>query len=214
MDSEVLLVATRNRLPRIECQGAIQARCTAPETVHLVSAAANPLGGDTIHIRAVVNRGARLRLRSAAATVVLPGPKTPTSHARWEIEVAGALDVDLEPTVVAAAARHQSEVVLCLQGEGQVRFRERIQIGRSGEREGFWSGSLHADRDDRPLLRHRIELGAGSVADDVLAAPRAAISELRCPEDTFETPIDPRSTVLRLAGGGTLSTWQADRLVD
>lgn len=63
-----------------------------------------------------------------------------------------------------------------------------------------------------PLLRHRVELGAGSLADDVIAAPRATISELRYPATAFTDAIDARSTVLALAGGGTLSTWQADRL--
>lgn len=214
MRSEVVLVASRDRLPRIECRGGgMQARCTSPDTVHLVSAAATPLGGDTIEIRIVVERGARLRLRSAAATVALPGASTPTSHTNWAIEVGGSLDVDLEPTVVAGAARHLSSVMLSLRDEGLLRFRERVQIGRCGERDGFWSGSLHADRDGLPLLRHRVELGAGSLADDDIAAPRAAISELRYPATGFDLPaIDEGSTVLALAGGGTLSTWQADRL--
>lgn len=213
MHSEVLLVASGNRVPRIECRGGgVQARCTAPGTVHLVSAAATPLGGDTIDIRVVVERGGRLRLRSAAATVALPGVSTPTSRAHWRIEVAGCLDVDLEPTVVAGAARHVSSVALFLHDEGRVRFRERVQIGRCGEREGFWSGSLHADRDGRPLLRHRVELGAGSVGDDAICAPRAAVNELRYPGEDLGAVLDG-STVLALAGGGTLSTWQADRLM-
>jgi urease accessory protein len=210
--SEVLLVASGSRAPRIQCRGGgIQARCTAPGTVYLVSAAATPLGGDTIAIRVVVEPGARLRLRSAAATLALPGAGDPTSHAHWDIEVRGQLDVDLEPTVVAADARHVSTVRLSLRNDGSVRFRERVQIGRCNERDGFWSGSLHADRDGRPLLRHRVELGAGSLADDSIAAPRAAISEFRYPTgDCVST--DDGWTVLALAGGGTLSTWQADRL--
>jgi urease accessory protein len=214
MHSEVLLVSCRNRLPRIQCRGGIQARSTAPDTVHLVSAAATPLGGDSIDIRVIVERDAVLRLRSAAATVALPGAETLTSHANWEIEVAGSLDVDLEPTIVAGAARHLSGVTLCLHDDGRVRFRERVQIGRCNEHQGFWSGSLHADRHDRPLLRHRLELGAGSLADDAIAAPRAMISELRYPATAFPTIAEPGSTVLTLAGGGMLSTWQADRLVD
>lgn len=216
MHSEVLLVAYGNRLPRIQCRGGIQARCTAPDTVHLVSAAATPLGGDTIDVRIIVEQGARLKLRSAAATLALPGAGTLTSHARWEIEVTGSLDVDLEPTVVAAAARHVSSVALFLRDDGSVRFRERVQIGRCNEREGFWSGSLQADWHGRPLLRHRVELGAGSLADDSISAPRAAINELRYPTEAFAATADapePGSTVLTLAGGGTLSTWQADRLV-
>lgn len=212
MRSDVLLVASGNRLPRIECSGGIAARYTAPDTVHLVSAAATPLGGDTIDIRVVVEDGAKLKVRSAAATVVLPGADSATSHARWDIEVSGELDIDLEPTIVAAAARHLSTVTLTLHDDGRVRFRERVQIGRCDEREGFWSGSLSADRANRPLLRHRLELGAGSLSDDAIAAPRATISELRYPTTDFES-VPEASTVLALAGGGTLSTWQADRLV-
>lgn len=155
MESSVLVVASPNRLPRIDCRGGVQARRTAPDTVHLVSAAATPLGGDTMRIRVIVERGAQLRLRSAAATVALPGVDTLTSHAHWEIDVTGTLDVDLEPTVVAASARHLSHATLRLHDDGRVRLRERVQIGRCNEREGFWSSSLQADRHGRPLLRHR-----------------------------------------------------------
>lgn len=213
MHSEVLLVASRNRLPRIRCRGGIAARCTAADTVFLVSAAATPLGGDSFDLQIIVEEGASLRLRSAAAAVVLPGAQTITSRARWKIEVAGELDVDLEPTIVAAAARHLSSVTVRLDGASWVRLRERIQIGRCGEREGFWSGSLHADLDCRPMLRHRMELGAGSLADDVICAPRATVSELRYPTGEFTDAIEAGSTVLQLAEGGTLSTWQAERLI-
>lgn len=213
MRSELLVVAARNRLPRIECRGGgVTARCTTPDTVHLVSAAAIPLGGDAIDIRVVVEPGARLKVRSAAATVALPGPVSPTSHAWWTVEVAGDLDVDLEPTVVAATARHLASISLRLHDEGSIRLRERVQIGRFGEREGFWSGALCADRNDRPLTRHRVELGAGSLADDALGAPRANVSELCHPATISDAPADSRTTVLALAGGGTLSTWQGDRL--
>jgi UreD urease accessory protein len=70
---------------------AVAARRTEPDTVYLVSAAATPLGGDAIHIRMVVEAGARLRMHTAAATVTLPGSTTPESHAFWTLEVAGDL---------------------------------------------------------------------------------------------------------------------------
>lgn len=210
MRSRMLLVASRDRLPRLQWQGGMQARCTNADTVHLISTAAIPLGGDTIDVRVIVEDGARLRLRSAAATVALPGADTDTSHACWEIDVAGDLDVDLQPTVVAAAARHLSAVTLRLHDDGVVRFRERVQIGRCNEDRGFWSGSIDADRHSQPMLRHRVELGAGSLADDELAAPRALVSELRYP--STDSAAETGSTVLELAGGGTLTTWQADRL--
>ena len=59
------------------------------DTVHLVSAAATPLGGDTISVRVVVEAGARLRLRSVAATVALPGAATLESHAIWDARGGG-----------------------------------------------------------------------------------------------------------------------------
>ena len=208
MRSDVLLVAYRDRLPRIECGGAVAARRTEPDTVHLVSAAATPLGGDAIHIRVVVEPGARLRLRTAAATVALPGSATLESHAFWTLEVAGDLDVDPQPTVVAATSRHFTATRLELGDAGRIRLRERIQIGRSDERHGFWSGSLHADVNSSPLLRHRIELGTGSVADDALGTPMACVSEFHYPD----TDVATQGVALTLAGGGCLSTWQGERL--
>ncbi|HKP40884.1 urease accessory protein UreD [Mycobacterium sp.] len=208
MRSDVLIVACPNRPPRIECTGGLSARRTEPDTVHLVSAAATPLGGDAIHVRVVVEQGARLRVRTAAATVTLPGSATTESHAFWTLEVAGDLDVDPQPTVVAATSHHFTSTRLNLAESGRVRLRERIQVGRSGERQGFWSGSLHADVGESPLLRHRMELGNGSVTDDALGTPMACISEFHYPDSEVET----EGVALALAGGGCLSTWQGDRL--
>ena len=208
MHSEVLIVADASRGPRIECTGALAARRTEPHTVHLVSAAATPLGGDTITIRVIVEAGARLVLRSVAATMVLPGVDSVASHALWDLQVAGELDLDPEPTVIAGASSHLAMTRLHIDGAGSARLRERVQIGRSGERDGFWSGTLHADVSDGPLLRHRVELGTGSVSDDALGRPLACVSELRYPQAAF----DGRGTVLQLADGGALATWQGDRL--
>ncbi|MGB3485238.1 MAG: urease accessory protein UreD [Mycobacterium sp.] len=222
MHSEVVIVARAHRLPRIECRGGLAARITETDTVHLVSAAATPLGGDTISIRVVVEPEARLRLRSVAAAVVLPAVGELTSHAALHLEVAGYLDVDLEPTIVAADARHLSTVDVQLDGSSALRLRERVQLGRSGEHQGFWSGALHADAAGLPLLRHRVELGADSVSHDVLSAPRACVSELWVPagdstagenKNAGEAEATAEGAVaLELAGGGVLTTWQGLRL--
>jgi len=209
MLSDVLIVARPDRAPHIECAGGLAARRTEPDTVHLLSAAATPLGGDTITVRVVVEAGARLRLRSAAATMALPGAATMESRASWELEVAGLLDLDPQPTIVAGQSRHVTSTRLTVTGGGRARLRERVQIGRSFEREGFWSGSMHADVDGAPLLRHRVELGTGSVTDDELGTPLACVSELRYPETTF----DGAGTLLELAAGGCLATWQGERLI-
>jgi urease accessory protein len=85
----------------------------------------------------VVEPGARLRVRTAAATVTLPGSTTPESHAFWMLEVAGDLDVDPQPTVVAATSRHFTSTRLELTGSGRVRLRERIQSGDPMNGRGF-----------------------------------------------------------------------------
>ncbi|GFG48793.1 urease accessory protein [Mycolicibacterium agri] len=208
MHSDVLIVARAGLWPRLECAGGIAARATETDTIHLVSTAATPLGGDTIVVRVVVEPGARLRVRTAAATVALPGRGTAESTAHWHLEVAGTLDVDTEPTVVAGGSRHTSSTRLSITGAGRVRLRERVQIGRTDERQGFWSGILHADVDGAALLRHRVELGDGTVAHDELGAPLACVSELRYPDAHADAP----GCVLELAHGGCLATWQGDRL--
>jgi urease accessory protein len=208
MHSDVLIAARANRLATIESRGAVAARRTGPDTVHMVSAAAGPLGGDTIHVRVAVEPGARLRLCSVAATIVLPGTNAPTSRICWSIDVEGQLEIDPQPLLVAARASHASETRVRLTNSASVRIHERVQIGRSGEREGFWSGLLHADLDGAPLLRHRVELGTGSLADDEIAAPRAYVGEFRYPGPCTGMA----GMTLELAGGGCLSTWQGDRL--
>jgi urease accessory protein len=206
--SDVLLVARPGRGPHIECAGGLAARRTEPDVVHLLSAAATPLGGDIISVRIVVEAGARLRVRSVAASVVLPGAGSLVSHSCWDLEVAGELDLDPQPTVIAGGSRHHTSTRLQVVQNATARVRESVQIGRTGEDHGFWTSALHADVDGIALLRHRVELGAGSVADDDLGTPRACVSELRYPETGF----DSAGTVLALAGGGSLSTWQGQRL--
>ncbi|MGD9619431.1 MAG: urease accessory protein UreD [Mycolicibacterium sp.] len=208
MRSDVVIVARPHRSPHIESVGAVAARRTEPDTVHLVSSAATPLGGDSIHIRVVVESGARLRLRTAAATVALPGAATTDSDAKWTLDVAGELDLEPQPTIVAASSRHFATTVVTLTDDSNLRLVERVQIGRSGEREGFWSGSISADIAGTPLLRHRVELGNGSLANDGIAAPLASISELHYPRSDIESA----GVTLALAGGGCLTTWQGHRL--
>ncbi|MFI7667032.1 urease accessory protein UreD [Nocardia sp. NPDC049526] len=213
MRTEVRIVAAVGTLPEIHASGGLAARRTGPDTVHLIGTAATPLGGDELELEIVVGAGARLVVRSVAATIALPSMRTPLSLAHWHFDVAGELDFDPEPTIVAGGAHHHAVTEVRLTPDAQLRLRERVQIGRTGEDGGGWRGDLIADIGALPLLRHRLELGAGSATDDNLAAPRALDSELVYPDDR---PVETDGLVaarLPLALGGTLSTRTGPLLV-
>lgn len=208
MRTQLRIVAEAGLLPRIHAVGGLSARRTGPDTVHMIGTAATPLGGDELDIEIVVGPAARLVVRSVAATIALPSAATPFSSARWDFEVGpGAeLDFDPEPTIVAAGARHHAVTTVRLAADARLRLRERVQIGRVGESEGSWRGDLMADLGAVPLLRHQLELGSGTVADDALTAPRALDSELIYPDERPVHTEGLAASRLPLALGGSLAT--------
>ncbi|GAB4586717.1 urease accessory protein UreD [Nocardia sp. IFM 10818] len=214
MRTELRIVAAAGTLPRIHAVGGLAARRTGPDTVHMIGTAATPLGGDVLDIAVVVEAGARLTVRSVAATIALPGRVTRTSVAHWRFEVAagGELEFDPEPTVVAGGAEHETVTTVALEEGARLRLRERVQIGRTGEEHGYWSGELSADVGRLPLLRHRLELGADAVTDDSLSGPRALESVLTYPDSRTVETGGMDAALLPLAVGGTLFTRTASRL--
>lgn len=212
--TEVRIVASAGVLPRIHATGGLAARRTGPDVVHLIATAATPLGGDELDISIVVEPRARLRVRSVAATIALPGRTTLVSHAHWSFEIgeSGELDFDPEPTVVAGGATHETVSTVRLAGDARLHLRERVQIGRAGESSGHWRGDLIADLDRTPLLRHRLELGENVPTDNALAAPRAITSVLRYPDERHSSTTGLEASLLPLAAGGSLYTWTGPRL--
>src|SRR5690606_418335 len=210
------IVAEAGRVAHIEARGGLAARHTGAERVHLIGTAATPLGGDHIAVTVLLGPGARLSLRGVAATLALPGRGTRASSAHWHFDVdeGGELDVDTPAVIVAGGAEHATLTSVRLAPGARLRLREQVQIGRTGERHGRWRGDLTADLDDLPLVRHRLELGAGVATDDTLAAPRALVSELRYPDERPERTIGLTAARLPLALGGSLYTGLGDRLAD
>jgi urease accessory protein len=225
--TELRITAKAGTSPTSHATGGLAARLTAPDTVHLIGTAATPLGGDHLDITITVAPGARLLLRSVAATIALPGSSTVRSTAHWRIDVGedAELDFDPEPLIVAGAAEHHTITTLRLAPTARVRLRERVQIGRCDEDAGHWRGDLTADithlalpdserqpQSTVPLLRHRLELGPDTIADDLLGRPRALISELTYPDARMTVTEGTEGAVLPLAAGGTLYTRVSARL--
>jgi len=145
-------------------------RPTGGQRVHVVQAAGGPLGGDDLGLAVRVGSGARLELRTAAATVVQPG--SPPGPARWtlDVELAGGAHLDWrpEPTVVCDGAELRSTVRIRLSGRAGTVFREEIVLGRAGQRGGRYHGELAVEYEDVPLLVHSLLLDG---ADPALSGP-------------------------------------------
>jgi urease accessory protein len=187
-------------LSRLRCQVPLVARRTGDPpradgrdgvTVHLVAAAAGPLAGDQLELAVEVGPGARLTLRSAAATVALPGrgPGPSRLLVRASVDAGGLLEYLPEPTVAAAGCDHRMRAEIRLAVGAAVVWREELLLGRHGEAGGRVSAALHVDTvapdeqvdwwtdgrgaghgtgghgtggaPPRPLLRHDLATGPG-----------------------------------------------------
>jgi urease accessory protein len=217
------------RLPVQRSQAPLVLRRTA-EAVYLVSGAAGPLGGDQLELRIEVRAGARLRLRTVAATVALPGRSGLESRLTVTATVGpGArLEYRPEPLVVADGARHRTEVAVQLAADASLVLRDEVLLGRHGERGGRCRTRLRVDRDGRPLLRHELEVDGADPAiggPAVLAGHRAAGTLLTVEPDVTDgvsgvsgasgagedrEVADPWVAVMALAGAGVLITALAD----
>ena len=212
MRSVVEVVAERRALPgrppgtvlrRLRAGGHFALRETAPGVVHLVGTLAGPLGGDTVDIRVRVGPGARLTLRSVAATLVLPSRSDPHSTLRIDatVEDGGALDLRPEPTIVCAHAAHLAVTTIDLAPTATATVLEQVQLGRAGEPGGEWTGRTEATRDGVPLLRH--VLRSAVVAAD---GARAVVTALALSPGPFAAASTGSAVAMPLAAGGLLAT--------
>ncbi|MCK9893397.1 urease accessory protein UreD [Frankia sp. AgB32] len=195
--------------------------------VHLVGAAAGPLAGDELRLDISVGTGVRLVVRSAAATVALPGRGPGPSRLTVTAVVDDGAELDLGPeqTVVAAGADHQLVTDVRLAATARLRLREEILLGRFGEPPGSFHGILRVDvaagaGDPVPLLRQELLLGEsepGLRGPAQLGLARAVGSLLVAgPEWAGPTPtagVAAGAGLLPLAGPGYLVSALADDAV-
>ncbi|SDP05348.1 urease accessory protein [Klenkia soli] len=189
----------RTVLPVVRASGQLAVRRTGPTTVHLVATAFGPLGGDDAEIRLVVEAGARLAVRTVAAAVVLPARgESPPSEQRVRAEVAGRLDLRPEPTVVTAGAHHRALLHALLDEDAELTATEQVQLGRTGEQPGRWTGTTRVERSGVPVLHTTVGLGPGAAAWLPPVAPRAyastvhlgAAADRATAEDAVRLPLE------------------------
>jgi len=171
------------RLPVLASQAPLVLRRT-PEAVYLVGGAAGPLGGDSLALRIAVGPGAFLRVRTAAASIALPGPDGAESVLRVSATVAdgGRLEYLPEPVVVTDGARHATLVSVTLAAGAALVLRDEVLLGRHGEAGGTARSVLRVSCAGRPLLRQSLSVSgtdAVSLGPAVLAGHRAVGTLLR-----------------------------------
>jgi urease accessory protein len=225
--AEIVAVAGADgvtRLPVLASQVPLVLRRT-PEAVYMVGGAAGPIGGDELGLRISVGPGAFLRVRSAAASIALPGPDGLESVFRVTIDVAAGARLEYlpEPVVVSAGARHATVIRATLAEGASLLLRDELLLGRHGEAGGDCRTELRVTYAGRPLLRQSLEV---SGADPVTMGPtlldgHRAVGTLLwvdpAPREPERAPVPGLASeavaVMPLAGPGILVTALANDAV-
>jgi len=219
------------RFPVLASQVPLVLRRTA-DAVYLVGGAAGPIGGDELSLRIEVGAGAFLRVRTAAASIALPGLDGLESVFLVTATVAagGRLEYLPEPVVVTAGARHATLVSVTLAAGASLLLRDELLLGRHGEAGGAARSVLRADYAGRPLLRQSLSVSgsdAASLGPAVLAGHRGVGTVLLVNPAEGDVPgvsggvagagssagAVPAVAVMPLAGPGVLVTALADDAV-
>lgn len=129
-------------------------RRTGPDRMHLVQVGGGPLGGDRLALDVDLGPDQRLRVRTAAATVVQPDRTgSPASFIVRAALAAGArLDWEPEPTVVCDGAHWRPVLEVDLEEGAGAALGEQVVLGRSGQRGGRCASGLRVHVAGRPLL--------------------------------------------------------------
>jgi urease accessory protein len=217
----------RSRVSRLRSDGPLALR-ESGGAVYLVGAGAGPLGGDDLELAIDVGPGARLDIRSAAATLVLPGrPGAAPSRlvVRAHVGAGARLGFSPEPAIAATGCDHRALAVVTLDEGAELMWREEIVLGRYGERPGRYVSRFDVIVAAVPLLRHELRVDDDATSAAVLGDARAVGSLLLAgPGLTREPhagtgPSGDRArggsiAVLPLAGPGVLVTALASDTVD
>ena len=145
------------RLSTLYGEAPLLPRQTGPGEVHLVGGAAGPLGGDELFLEVRVGHGARLTLRTVAASLALPG--SGRSVTRVTAAVDGHLDWWPEPTIAVRGCDHVIDSHVELGPEATLSWREELVWGRHREEGGDLLIRTTVRRAGQTLFRHDLALG-------------------------------------------------------
>ncbi|GAA4603358.1 urease accessory protein UreD [Actinoallomurus liliacearum] len=197
----------RTRITRLRSDGPLALR-ESDGAVYLVGAGAGPLGGDDLELTVEVGPGARLDVRSAAATLVLPGRRGAGASrlvVRADVAAGGRLAFTPEPVIAAAGCDHRALAEATLAEGADLVWREEIILGRHGEAPGRYTGRFDVTVGGTPLLRHELRIDEDAPSGAVLGDARA-VGTLLVTRATADPYAEEGLAVLPLAGPGVLVT--------
>ncbi|MFH8341837.1 urease accessory protein UreD [Streptomyces sp. AM6-12] len=208
-------------LPVLDGSGPLALRRTrgsgAEARVMVVGAMSGPLGGDRFALTARAERGARLHVGSAAATLALPG-QTP-GEARYDVrlDVADGAELHWLPEQLISATGSDLRVTTLaeLATGARLVLREEQVLGRAGERPGLLTTRLTLRVAGRAVLDQQLSCGPGAPGGwdgpATLAGHRAVGQLLVVRPEFAEQPPAPRmlgdrAALMPLAGPAALVT--------
>jgi urease accessory protein len=209
------LAGDRTRCTTLRSAPPISLRDT-PDGLYLVASGAGPVGGDDLHLDVDVRCGASLVVRSAAASMVLPGPSGRASSLRVRARVHGSLRWEPEPTILVAGCDHRTTTTIDLAAGGTLVWREVVVLGRHDEPTGSLLQRLHVDRDGVPLLRNELPVGPRWPGAEGPAGTDGALVVTSVLVVGLEEPALPKGllgAVMRLTEDAWTGTWVERREV-
>jgi urease accessory protein len=210
------LAGDRTRCTTLRSAPPISLRDT-PDGLYLVASGAGPVGGDDLHLDVHVRPDASLVVRSAAASMALPGPTGEPSSLRVRAWVHGSLRWEPEPTILVAGCDHRAATTIDLALGATLVWREVVVLGRHNEPTGSLLQRLRVDRAGAPLLRTELPVGPRWPGADGPAGTDGALvvtSLLVVGLDEPALPEGAVGAVLRLADDAWLVTSLTGRAHD
>ena len=177
--------------------------------VHLVGGAAGPLAGDRLALTIDVGAGARVEIRSVAATVALPGRCGGWSRLDLTVTVAPGAELRWlpEPLIAAAGCRHVSRAEISVAAGGRLQWRDEVVCGRHGEQPGDLRTEVDVRYAGRPLLVHDLAIGpdAPGWAGAAVLGDARAVGSLLVVGETRTPQAGPDAVTMPLGGPGVLT---------
>ncbi|HET7488599.1 MAG TPA: urease accessory protein UreD [Acidimicrobiales bacterium] len=206
MDAALDVAVEGHRVVRLAATPPLAAKVLPGAQLLVVGAAASLLEGDRLQVRLRLGPGARLTVRTVAATLAHPCPGG--GETRFDVEAdlgAGSRLAWLpEPLVACAGCGHAGRARLRLGPGAAALWWEALALGRTGEEPGSLDLRLDADLAGAPLLRDGLMVGGGAggwdgpaVLDGARHLGTLALLGLDDPE--------PAAGVMPLAGPGAVA---------